>query len=279
MEKNIAYDNVQFNENSPESTTDYEMLELPHASRSNEQILAKTKANGDTKKARYFHIFFFLFSAVILVLSLTCFTFVIVYYCINQPHEAQQDQAIKMLQTELNNSSKEFQFQLQNAQHVIQTLEHQFNNKIKGIVIPNNSCKYLPVESPSGYYHIETSVGIKRVFCDTSMRHCGCNASGGWTRVANIDMTNPNEQCPNDFHLQNRTEPPKRLCSRPDNHYEHCLSTIFSVFGIEYTRVCGRIVGYQVGSTEAFLGYNDRNETIDGYYITGYSLTNGQSPR
>ena len=153
-----------------------------------------------------------------MVLSLTCFTFVIVYCCINQPHEAQQDQAIKMLQTELNNSNKEFQFQLQNAQHVIQTLEHQFNNKIKGIVIPNNSCKYLPVESPSGYYHIETSMVIKRVFCDTSMTHCGCNASGGWTRVANIDITNPNEQCPNDFLLQNRTEPPRRLCRRPDKH-------------------------------------------------------------
>ena len=69
------------------------------------------------------------------------------------------------------------------------------------------SCNDLPQGSPSGYYHIETSNRFIQVYCDTNLKKCSCNASGGWIRVANLDMTDPTQQCPDGFKLINRTEP------------------------------------------------------------------------
>ena len=50
------------------------------------------------------------------------------------------------------------------------------------------------------------------------------------------------------------------------------MSTTFPVHGIEYSHVCGRIIGYQVGTPDAFFF---QSEGIDSYYICGYSLTHG----
>ena len=126
----------------------------------------------------------------------------------------------------------------------------------------------------SGYYWIKAARLPVKVFCDMVRACCG-NTSSGWMRVANIDMTDPTQQCPDGFRLINRTEPPLRTCGRPVDH-KGCVSTTFHVHGIQYSRVCGRIVGYQLGPPVAFF-YAYRG--IDSYYIEGISLTHGQSPR
>jgi hypothetical protein len=51
---------------------------------------------------------------------------------------------------------------------------------------------------------------------------------------------------------------------------------MFPTQGIQYSQVCGRIIGYQVVATEAFIGSVGR--TIDERYVDGVSLTYG-SPR
>ena len=53
-----------------------------------------------------------------------------------------------------------------------------------------------------------------------------------------------------------------------------CSSTTFSVGGLPYSHVCGRIRGYQFGATGAFRGYV-QHQGIDGYYVDGVSLTHG----
>ena len=105
-----------------------------------------------------------------------------------------------------------------------------------------HSCKDLPQGSLSEYYYIVTnSSGVIHVYCDTSTQNCSCDALGGWMRVANLDMTDPTQQCPDGFRQINRTEPPLRTCGRPDGHSDGCVSTTFPVHEIEYSRVCGRI--------------------------------------
>ena len=110
-----------------------------------------------------------------------------------------------------------------------------------------------------------------------AQRNCSCDSTGGWTRIANLDMTDPNQNCPAGFRLVNRTEPPLRTCGR-----SVCgvMSTTLPTYGIEYSRVCGRVVGYQFGHPEAFSPYA-RHEatTIDSCYVDGIILTHGQSPR
>ena len=105
-----------------------------------------------------------------------------------------------------------------------------------------------------------------------------CGTTGGWTKVANLDTTDPSQQCPDGFNVWNRTTAPLRICN---GTYvgTGCASTTFPVHGIEYSHVCGRVVGYQFGVTLSFYGYTLYTLTIDGPYVDGVSLTHGQSPR
>ena len=144
---------------------------------------------------------------------------------------------------------------------------------------PATSCNDIAqtCDSPSGEYWIQNNNTNSpvQVYCDMT-RTC-CNTTGGWTRVANLDMTDPSQQCPDGFKLVNRTTAPLRTCGRPGP--AGCVSTTFPVHGIEYSQVCGRIRGYQFGTTEAFKHNSLPSPGIDDNYVNGVSLTHGQSPR
>ncbi len=105
------------------------------------------------------------------------------------------------------------------------------------------------------------------VYCDMD-RECCNNGVRGWMKVADIDMTNSNQQCPNGFTLHTRTSAPRRTCGRPGGG---CSSTIFPANGVRYSRVCGRIVAYQLGSPSAFAFLSTSNP------INGIVLTHSQS--
>ena len=93
-------------------------------------------------------------------------------------------------------------------------------------------------------------------------------------RVAHLDMTNHTQYCPSGFRL---ITSPKRSCGRPGSG---CVSTTFPVHGVQYSRVCGRVIAYQDSTPDAFNPYyNNRQVTIDDLYVDGVSLTHGQNPR
>ncbi len=89
-------------------------------------------------------------------------------------------------------------------------------------------------------------------------------------KVADIDMTDSNQQCPNGFKLNTRTTAPLNTCGRPA---EGCVSNTFPVNGVQYSRVCGRIVAYQYGSPSGFNAITTNNP------INGIILTHGESLR
>ena len=103
------------------------------------------------------------------------------------------------------------------------------------------------------------------------------NVTGGWVRVANLNMTDPDQQCPE--NLNPSYTDPIRLCGRSNNT---CDSVTFTTYGVQYQQVCGRVRGYQYGSTDAFdeeHGNCPTNCTIDHPYVDGVSITYGASPR
>ena len=112
---------------------------------------------------------------------------------------------------------------------------------------------------PSGYYWINTTT---QVYCD--MDRQGCNSTGGWTRVAYLNMTDPTQQCPSAWR---EITSPIRTCGRDTNH-SGCDTVIFSTNGIQYSNVMGRVVGYQYGNPEAFA-----DTDVDGVMITQATLT------
>ena len=86
--------------------------------------------------------------------------------------------------------------------------------------------------------------------------------SGGWMQVVNLDMTNTSHQCPPGTTL--RTDLPKRLCGISISGLG-CSSTNFDLYGIAYNQVCGKIIGYQDRTPDAFG--QTQTQSIDGAYI------------
>ena len=99
-----------------------------------------------------------------------------------------------------------------------------------------------------------------------------CNGTPGWRRVTFINMTDTSYNCPTGLNL---TSYSKRTCGASHTTNGECSSTTFSVGGLPYSRVCGRIRGYQFGGASAFWAYANQNQGIDGYYVDGVSLTHG----
>ena len=152
-------------------------------------------------------------------------------------------------------------------------------NLIRNNVLPSQplrSCRDLPQMAPSGEYYINTTVsGVRLLFCDMNRTSC-CNTTEGWMRIAYLDMTDPTQQCPPGFRFENRNS--TRACGR---HTAGCLSTIFPVYGIQYSRVCGKIIGYQFSTTDGLGNHQSSppQTTVDSVYVDGVSLTHGSGPR
>ena len=103
---------------------------------------------------------------------------------------------------------------------------------------------------------------------------CGDIATG-WRRVAFINMTDTSHRCPPGLKL---TTYSKRTCGRTHTGRNNCSSTTFSVGGLPYSQVCGRIRGYQYGALIVFFSYTYEYQTnINSQYVDGISLTHGQS--
>ena len=134
------------------------------------------------------------------------------------------------------------------------------------------SCKEIKSrcpDCPSDYYIIADNRSIARhVYCYMEEL---CNSTGGWMRVAYLNMTDSSEKCPDGFRLYN--ENGVRACGRPVSSGGSCAGITFPSGNIEYSQVCGKVIGYQFGSPDGPVG-ND----INGYYVDGISLTHG-SPR
>ena len=101
---------------------------------------------------------------------------------------------------------------------------------------------------------------------------CG---SGGWMRVAYLNMSDSTEECPGFRPYQLGGV---RACGRQSSNSGSCQSVKFPSFSISYSQVCGRIVGYQYGSSDAISSSSSRRT---GYYninnVDGISLTHGST--
>ena len=88
-------------------------------------------------------------------------------------------------------------------------------------------------------------------------------------RVAELDMTDNSNQCPSG--LRQRTDSNLRTCIK-NSDSGGCSSVTFSTSNT-FSRVCGKIKGYQFGHPDAFL---PPISNIDNRYVDGISLTHGR---
>ena len=213
---------------------------------------------------------------------------------------AKFDQVIYMLQTFMNSSKYELErlqvsmndstseleqgiLQLQNDHNKFQSnvsrfLSSEINNIIQSLSgqysnLPAASCSQILLlnsSSPSGHYWIRSSNGSAvRVYCEFN-RKCGCNGPSTWTRVAFLNISDPNQVCPSNWTTFSI---PVRTCGRGRTSSGGVSSVFYSTFGMTYTRVCGRMIAYQHGFPDAFN--NSTELDINAMYLDGVSLTHG----
>ena len=96
--------------------------------------------------------------------------------------------------------------------------------------------------SPSGYYHVQGH----DVYCHMEKL---CESEGPWTRVAFLNMYDATVNCPSGFKLYQKES--TRACGRQTSSTGSCQSVKYYTNGISYSEVCGRVIGFQKGSTDA----------------------------
>ena len=157
---------------------------------------------------------------------------------------------------------------------VIETLKDAICIKGQYASFPATSCKEIydcNPNTPSGYYWVGTDGQPQRLYCGMNMTRCG-NITGGWTRVASVDMKEQ-QTCPSPLRTLTSS---KRMCVQ-QQRAAGCSSVRYPTLGLPYTRVCGQAVGYMYCSTDG-LDAIATTRTIDSPYVDGLSITYG-SPR
>ena len=282
-----------FEEPTPSSTS-YLPVEL------SQQDKDKSKSEGSARARRLVNWVLLVVVALVLVAAvIAClmFTFVEVSTIKSEIKSLQQHtQQINMASMKRSDTFANmfqslnvlFEASLSQVNHTLLNLSLLQGNSTQGLVynllnsglfltFPATSCASILLFAPSfpsGDYWIRSSNGSAvRMYCDMT-RSCS-NITGGWMRVAELDMTDNTTQCPSS--LKQRSSP-YRTCGAKGSKQPICSSVTFTVGGVRYSKVCGRINGYLVGSPDAF-NRTSSPLNIGSNYVDGVSLTHGTSPR
>ena len=94
----------------------------------------------------------------------------------------------------------------------------------------------------------------------------------GWRQVAYLNMTDPDQTCPDARRLYQ--DGSIRACGRPVGGAS-CDSVNFSPDGYAYTKICGRITGYQYASPDAGNHITFNPTPGNEPYLDGVSITYG----
>ena len=102
--------------------------------------------------------------------------------------------------------------------------------------------------------------------------------ASGTELLTSIYMNSSSQQseCPSPWVYNNTKFNGIMTCKRPRSQSGSCSPTLYTT-SRQYSRVCGRAIGYQIGGTDAFFHLAD-SQPIDSAYVYGVSITHG-TPR
>ena len=140
---------------------------------------------------------------------------------------------------------------------------------IPAAIIHGDGRNTCPSEQQRGSARQELKESVTRTLGLQPPHGCG---AGEWTRVAYLNMKDPLQTCPSAW--RENTTNGVRVCGRPPSSNDMCHSAFYPAGGRTYSRVCGRVIGYQIGHPDAFHS----SDSINSAYVEGVSITHG-SPR
>ena len=147
-------------------------------------------------------------------------------------------------------------------------------DRITPKVISNSGINQCPFLEESKATLEEITNEISNILQPYSVpNQCG---DGLWYRVAYLNMSDPSQQCPSAW--REYTSDGIRVCARPSSSGASCPGTLYPV-NHQYSKVCGRVIGYQFGSPSAFeMAVINSLTIINEAYLDGIGITHG-SPR
>ena len=140
---------------------------------------------------------------------------------------------------------------------------------IAPVVIPGDRAGVCPSEQERQNAHQNITSEVHSML--SVIEQCG---EGVWYQLASVNMSVTMSHCPGGWVEEN--EGGVRACGR-GTVGAGCKSALFSSGERDYTKVCGRAIGYQYSTPDAF-GHRASNIPIDQNYVDGLSITYG-SPR
>ena len=136
-------------------------------------------------------------------------------------------------------------------------------------ILPAKSCKevYSRGFNTSGSYLIgPTVLGSRTQYCEMEAELCG--SKGGWMPVAQLNMEDRRQDCPDSLRLVTNSNPHRRACARTHNSTRGCTTLPFSAHGVQYAEVCGRVRGYQHRTTDGLASFFSSSIYTDSVTIT-----------
>ena len=139
---------------------------------------------------------------------------------------------------------------------------------------PGKSCLDIYHKNPNAHgrsqqFIVRIGSRLQFINCDMNLE---CGGEKGWMIVTKINVAAGNS-CPSGWR---KITNPTKACRAPSDK-DGCYSARFYTRNIPYSRVCGMVIGYQKGTTDAFHpGLGD--VSINDHYLDGISITYG-TPR
>ena len=135
-----------------------------------------------------------------------------------------------------------------------------------------NSCGSPSEKRKTALQGLRNSTIMAKILKTCTLPQCH-RGDGFWYQIISIDMSITDSRCPDGWVEENEGV---RACGR-GNVNSGCRSAFLNVSGyqMEYTKVCGRAIGYQYRSPDAFRQSTTDTLTLDRNYVDGLSITYG----
>ena len=146
------------------------------------------------------------------------------------------------------------QFQINTSQNIMELVETQL------ITAQNNISKYFNQLDAK----LESSISLLTQYLNVQTQMY-CSGPGLWHRFVYLNMSDPSQQCPSAWREYNTNG--VRACGRPLNSPGSCVATSYMT-GKTYSRVCGRVIGFQYATPDAFTKVAQNDIDLDGVNIT-----------
>ena len=179
----------------------------------------------------------------------------------------------RSFKTQMEENAQSLREDIHNLRNELQSIQNDTAQKLDSLEYntQRNSHQRDHVNTNNSLVSFNTTTNPVSTFPPAATYTCG-NESG-WRRAVYLNMTDPNATCPTGWQV---TAYSKRTCGRVSTGKYSCDSAFFPVTGGEYSKVCGRILAYQAGSTRAFeSSLNHVIQTINSAYVDGVSVTYG----